>query len=137
MRQRAHRTALFVIVSSTLVMPIGMVVTVFMVLPVPVALMVFPALWIAVIVWMAPKSSRVGRALVMPGNPQIAMSLRSPVALYLQILVSICNLRRRRSTLVVLGTLRFARRGLNFTFRDRPRPSLGSPQLTRSAVIVN
>ena len=48
---------------------------------VPVASMVLPALGIAVIMGMAPKCAWVGRSLVVPRNPSIVASLRSPVAL--------------------------------------------------------
>jgi hypothetical protein len=73
---------LVVIVSSRLVMPIGIPMPVFVVFPVPVTLVIFPTLRIVVVMRVGPICSWVRRTLVMACNPLIAVSLGSPIALH-------------------------------------------------------
>ena len=59
----------------------AMVVVIAMVFMIPMAFMHLPATLIVVIVRMAPVSSRVGRPLPNPGDPDIASAASSPVAI--------------------------------------------------------
>jgi hypothetical protein len=69
---------MFVVPIPVTIMPIG--VTVFVIFAVPVPFVVAPTIGVVVVVWVAPKSSRIGWLFVAAGNPAIVMSLGCPEA---------------------------------------------------------
>ena len=76
----AVAVAMAVALITVSIMPIGMPVSVFVIFAVPVPFVVAPAIGVAVVVWVAPVSSRIGWLFVAAGDPAVVLSLGRPEA---------------------------------------------------------